>query len=231
MTPTAAPPEVYRWTRRGLRARVGDSVSARSRRRRIELYRRLMRPRPDEDVVDVGCGDVGLAVLEPTARITGVDLVDRPGYADGPRSFVRADARRLPFPDGRFDIGYSNSLIEHIPPGFRREVAVEIRRVSQRYFVQTPNRWFPVEPHVLLPLFQLLPLAARRRLWRFGVSRDPFEDIRLLGPRELRSLFPDGVLVRERLGPLTKSLVIAGPATRIEPPTRRRGRGRRPGSS
>ena len=88
-----------------------------------------------------------------------------------------------------------------------------------------------IEPHVLLPLFPLLPHAVRRRLWRLGVSKAPFEDVRLLGPRELRSLFPDGVLVRERLGPLTKSLVIAGPAERVERPTRRRGRGRRPAPS
>jgi SAM-dependent methyltransferase len=228
---TTTPKQVYGEARRGLRTRVADSVSARSRRRRIELYHRLMRPRAGEEIVDIGCGDTGLAALEPEARVTGVDLTDRPGFAGGPDRFVQADGRKLPFPDGRFDIAYSTSLIEHIPPADRPQVVAEVRRVSRRYFVQTPNRWFPVEPHILLPFFQHLPYGARRRLWGLGVSKDPFEDIRLLGPGEIRALFPDGVFVRERVGPLTKSLVIAGPAEEVERPTRRRGRGRRPGSS
>jgi SAM-dependent methyltransferase len=222
---TGTPPQVYREARRGLRTRVAERFSARSRRRRRELYHQLMRPTSDEEIVDVGCGNTGLAALEPEARVTGVDMTDRPAFAGGRDRFVQADARRLPFPDDRFDIAYSTSLIEHVPPSDRGQVAGEIRRVSGRYFVQTPNRWFPVEPHVLLPLFHLLPLAARRGLWRLGVSKDPFEDVRLLGPRELRSLFPDGVLVRERLGPLTKSLVVAGPVEKVERPTRRRDRG------
>jgi len=191
-----------------------------------------MQPTDAEKIVDVGCGYEGLAAVEPQARITGVDLTDRPEYVRGREHFVQADARRLPFEDGSFDIAYSNSLIEHVAPAERPMVAGELRRVARRYFVQTPNRWFPIEPHVLLPLFHLLPLRARRPLWRLGVSKDPFEDVRLLGPRQLRKLFPDGVLVRERLGPLTKSLVIAGPVELVGGgPTRRRGRGSQPGSS
>jgi hypothetical protein len=83
--------------------------------------------------------------------------------------------------------------------------------VAKRYFVQTPNRWFRVEAHVLSPFFQHLPLRARRRLWRFGVSSAPFEDVRLLDAGELRSLFPDAIIVRERIGPPTKSLIAVGP--------------------
>jgi hypothetical protein len=83
--------------------------------------------------------------------------------------------------------------------------------VARRWFVQTPNRWFPIEPHVLLPFFQFLPRGLKRRLWRFGVSGEPYEDISLLDERELRALFPDAVILRERVGPLTKSLMAVGP--------------------
>lgn len=219
---------MYATARQGLRARIASPVSARSRERRATLYRRLMRPSPDASIVDVGCGEAGLAEFEPEARITGVDRIERPAYASGPRRFVRADALRLPFADGEFDIAYSNSLIEHIEPADRERFAAELRRVGRSYFVQTPNRWFPVEPHTLLPLFQLLPAPLRRRLWRLGVSKDPFEDIRLLDARELRRLFPDAEIVRERIGPLTKSLVAVGGADRRDgeaPATRRRARG------
>lgn len=175
-----------------------------------------MRPRPEERIVDVGCGPIGLAAFERTNPITGVDRVNRPQYEGANRTFVRADARALPFGEEEFDIAYSNSLIEHLHPSDRDRFASEIRRVARRYFVQTPNRWFPIEPHVLLPLFQFLPTRARRALWRLGASRGPFEDIRLLDEAELQALFPDGEIVRERVGPLTKSLVAVGPKKRLD---------------
>lgn len=212
-----ATPTVYAEARRGLLTRIADPIAAAARRRRNRLFRRVVGPAPDDRIVDVGCGPAGtgLAALEPGARITGVDFVDRPGYADGPREFVVADARALPFEDGAFEIAYSSSVIEHLEPGDRPRFAAELRRIAGRYWVQTPNRRFPIEPHVLLPGFQFLPLTLRRRLWRFGVSRDPFTDIRLLDAPELRSLFPDAVIFRERFLGLTKSLIAIGPADRL----------------
>ncbi len=208
---------VYAEARRNPLTRVADPIAARARRRRHALLWRMLDPKPGESIVDVGCGPAGtgLAALEPEAPITGVDEVNRPGYASGPRSFVEADARALPFDDGSFDIAYSNSVIEHLDPGDRERFAGEIGRVAGRYLVQTPNRWFPVEPHVLLPGFQFLPKGARRRLWRLGASKDEFADIRLLDAGELRRLFPDAVIVRERLGGLTKSLIAVGPARKV----------------
>jgi SAM-dependent methyltransferase len=185
------------------------------------LFLRLMRPQEGDRVVDVGCGEGGQAILPPGLDVLGVDRVDRPAYAQGSRRFLRADARALPFADGEFEIAFSNSVIEHIVDAAdRARYAAEVRRVGRRYFVQTPNRGFPVEPHALLPLVHLLPPSLGRRLWRFGVSTDPYESARLLGARELRRLFPDAAIVRERVGPLTKSLVAAGPVESL--PTRPR---------
>jgi SAM-dependent methyltransferase len=202
--------EAYGEARRGLRTAVAERVSRRARRQRARLFERLMEPGPDTTVVDVGCGESGLAAFRPDLPITGVDRVDRPGYPG--RRFVRADATALPFADGEFEIAYSNSVIEHVvDPDERARFAAEVRRVARSYFVQTPNRWFPVEPHSLLPLVHWLPRRIGRRLWRLGVSDDPFDETLLLGARELRRLFPDARIVRERFGPLTKSLV----ATRL----------------
>jgi hypothetical protein len=60
-----------------------------------------------------------------------------------------------------------------------------------------------------------LPRGLRKRLWRFGVNQGPFEDIRLLGAGELQRLFPNAMIARERLGPLTKSLMAIGPTRLI----------------
>lgn len=172
-----------------------------------------MAPQAGERAVDVGCGSGGLAASEPRLEVTGVDREARPDYP-GIR-FVRADATRLPFGDGEFDIAYSNSVIEHLPSAARQAYARELRRVGRRWFVQTPNRGFPVEPHALLPFVHWLPRPLGRALWRIGVSGDPYDEVRLLDARELQRLFPDAVIVRERAGPLTKSLVAAGPRDRI----------------
>jgi SAM-dependent methyltransferase len=189
-----------------------------------------MHPREGERLVDVGCGEGTQVIIPPGLEVLGVDRVERPAYAQGSRRFVKADATALPFADGEFEIAFSNSVIEHIVDAAdRARYAAEVRRVAGRYFVQTPSRSFPVEPHSLLPLVHLLPPSLGRRLWRFGVSTDPYESARLLGVRELRRLFPDAAIVRERLGPLTKSLVAAGPVESL--PTRRRGCGGRRGSS
>jgi SAM-dependent methyltransferase len=204
---------VYGLARQGWRTRVAERFARRARRRRRDLFRRLVAPRPGERILDVGSGETGLAGLEPELDVTGTDRVDRPEY---PGPFVRADGRGLPFGDGEFDVAYSNSVIEHVVgPSDRRALASELARVGGRYFVQTPNRWFPVEPHALLPFVHWLPRRLGQRLWNLGVSTDPFDETLLLDARELQELFPDATIVRERIGPLTKSLVAAGPATRL----------------
>ena len=186
-----------------------------ARRRRFERFLRTIRPEPDERLVDIGCGSSwSLAELAPAARVTGVDLVYRGGFDAEHQAFVSADACDLPFAAGAFEIAYSNSLIEHIGPARRRRFADELRRVAGRYWVQTPNRWFPIEPHALLPGVQLLPVGLRRRAWRLSPRQVPYEDsLELLDRDELSHLFDDGLILEERVGPLTKSLIAVGPRT------------------
>jgi hypothetical protein len=95
-------------------------------------------------------------------------------------------------------------------------------RVGRRYFVQTPARWFPIEPHFLFPFFGVLPVRARAWLlrnlhigWRYEIAtRDESfavaRSVRLVGGRDLRDMFPGSRLYRERLGGLTKSYVAYG---------------------
>jgi SAM-dependent methyltransferase len=153
-------------------------------------------------IVDVGCGGLGLRGLAPELDITGVDLLARPGYP-GPMVVVDP-AGGLPFADGEFDLAYCNSVIEHVEPARREAFAAELRRVARGWYVQTPARSFPIEPHSLLPGAHWLAPGLRRPYWRLGAQGD-WEDIRLLSRRELEQLF--GAAERERIGPLTKSWV------------------------
>jgi hypothetical protein len=136
---------------------------------------------------------------------------------------VVADARDLSrYGNYQFDVVFSNSLIEHVGnSGDQQRMAGEVMRVGRCYFIQTPNRYFPIEPHFLLPGFQFLPLWAKLQiLQRFNVhtmampSRaaqlEEARTIRLLSARDMRRLFPRCLLYRERFMGWTKSLTAIG---------------------
>jgi hypothetical protein len=123
--------------------------------------------------------------------------------------------------DKSFDIVFSNSVIEHVGPFEKQQLmANEIRRVGQSYWVQTPNKHFPLEPHFLFPFYQYLPHGARRVIaqrWPFSYPKlldlDPIfeaEHIWLLAYFDMVSLFPDGKILREKVMGLTKSLIAVG---------------------
>jgi SAM-dependent methyltransferase len=189
-------------TAHGPLARLASPLAAATRRRRHERFFAMCALAPGARVLDVGCGTLGLRALEPALDITGVDLTERPGY---PGPFVRADAAAgLPFAEGEFDLVYCSSVIEHVPLDRRVAFAREVRRVGRGWFVQTPARSFPLEPHSLLPFAHWLPAAARRRYWRLGAACE-WEDISLLSRQELEGLF--GPALPERVGPLVKSWV------------------------
>jgi SAM-dependent methyltransferase len=180
--------------------RLAEPFAKRARARRHARFLALVAPTPQMRILDVGCGTLGLRGLAPELCITGVDVIERPAY---PGLFVKADAaERLPFADGEFDLAYCNSVIEHVPTARRRAFAAELRRVARGWYVQTPARSFPIEPHSLLPGAHWLPVALRRRYWRLG-AMGAWEEVALLGRGELEALF--GPAEPERFGPLTKS--------------------------
>jgi len=198
-------PDVYA-TAQGPLARLAGPLASRARARRHERFFALTRLSPQARVLDVGCGALGLRALEPALDITGVDLLDYPSY---PGPFVRADAAAgLPFADDEFDLVYCSSVIEHVPPARRAAFAAELRRVGRGWFVQTPARSFPIEPHSLLLGAHWLPSRLRRAYWRLGATGG-WEEISLLSRNELESLF--GPASSERVGGLVKSWVCVSP--------------------
>jgi SAM-dependent methyltransferase len=200
--PVPASQDVYGTARGRLRARLAGPLAASARRKRHEELFPLTGVRPGMRIVDIGCGSLGLRAFEPGLDITGVDLAPRPDY---PGPFVQADATaRLPFDDDAFDLAYSSSVIEHVPRERRAAFASELKRVARGWYVQTPARSFPIEPHALLPFAHWLPPRVREPYWRLG-AQGAWEDIALLGRREVEALF--GPAHRERVGPLTKSWV------------------------
>jgi ubiquinone/menaquinone biosynthesis C-methylase UbiE len=124
--------------------------------------------------------------------------------------WVIADGCGLPFESRSFDWVFSNAVIEHVGDWERqRQFADEIRRVAAKgYFVATPNKLFPIEPHTLLPFYQFLPRELQRYFVRLspGYMREPHQ-INLLSARDLHLLFQEARICKIGLRVFPNSLV------------------------
>jgi hypothetical protein len=220
--------EAGSWGKR-VRERVVDSpgsLGAQARMRRWEVFASLFPDVEQLRVVDLG-GTVESWRRAPVhpREVVVVNLLE-PGDPDTPnRVPVLGDACRARAVlldhgvDPAFDLVFSNSLLEHVGGHANRSaLASEVRALAPRHWVQTPYRFFPVEPHWVFPMMQFLPVAARTRIarrWplvhtRPDTDSEALADVQwteLIGMTELRSYFPESQVVKERMGGLVKSIV------------------------
>lgn len=118
-----------------------------------------------------------------------------------------------------FDLVYSNSVIEHVGGHRRRiEFAEAVHALGEQHWVQTPYRYFPIEPHWVFPGLQFLPLRTRiavmmnwplipdhPRTYAEAVRRSQGSE--LLSRTHMRYYFEGSRLQEERLFGLIKSLI------------------------
>jgi hypothetical protein len=172
-----------------------------------------------ENIIDVGGRKLNWLLIPQMPQVTLINIEPQPN--EDPRfRYIAADGTCLPFADNTYDICYSNSVIEHVGGrDKRRAFAREIRRIAPRYYVQTPNKWFFLEPHTVGAFIHWLPRRWQRRLIRWstfwGLMDRPnqrkidalLDEIDLLTVDEMRALFPDAVIVKEKFCGLTKSII------------------------
>lgn len=154
---------------------------------------------------------VHLLNLEP---ISG----DLPEWA----TFEEVDCCQLPrhLAQRTFDLAFSNSVIEHVGGHERRlRFAEAIRSLAPAFFIQTPYRYFPIEPHWVAPAMQFLPVTARAALAeRWPLSHSPagsrenaLESVlwtELVDRTQMRHYFPDAEIFFERVCGLPKSIMV-----------------------
>ena len=180
------------------------------------------------DIVDVGGTDTywnivpGHYLDDHNVTVTIVNLPGvNPPEDYGRYKFIDADACNLDiFPKNKFHIAHSNSVVEHVGDWERMlQFANEISRIAEFYFVQTPNFWFPLEPHCMTPFFHWLPKPIRVWMvlhfqlghWEKANSISEavrsVEGARLVDKNMFQELFKDGSIQIERLFLLPKSFI------------------------
>ena len=86
---------------------------------------------------------------------------------------IAGDARSMCFNDNSFDIVHSNATIEHVGDSKNQlQFIKECLRVSRKIiFIQTPNRFFPLDFHTKIPLIHFFPGKIHRFLLNvFGLK-------------------------------------------------------------
>jgi ubiquinone/menaquinone biosynthesis C-methylase UbiE len=133
---------------------------------------------------------------------------------------VIGDGRNLPYPDNTFDLVFSNSVIEHVGNETDKiAFAQECLRVGKNIYIQTPNKWFPVETHLVTLFIHWFPQEWFKKLSFLSIrflfllsNRQQFQDIvsgiRLVDKQQLKTFFPQRTIVTERFFGIAKSFIV-----------------------
>lgn len=209
-----------------------NSLANRMRRKRFSFVRTLLNslPRPYR-ILDVGgTPDFWMQMgfhNEPGVTVVILNLSAHqlsPAQCSGATEFITVigDGRNLSqFQDQEFDVVFSNSVIEHVGSKADQHAMMrEVARVGRRYWVQTPNYWFPIEPHFHLLGFQFLPISVRAwLLTRMNLGWMPRQHCpqksleivlgtRLLTKNELAQMAPGALFYNEWFLGLIKSFSV-----------------------
>ncbi len=210
-----------------------SQLSSVSRSRKLELFKQMIAPAKGLRVLDVGAeadpsGNRGLQFIDSYQWkncLSAINLSSE--HISSIKSLypeieaVEGDACKLPWPDKYFDVVYSNAVIEHLG-SFEQQMkmASEIMRVGKKWFVTTPNRWYPFEFHMRLPLVTWLP--RKGYLWAgsivsynhntksYAFNNGMRRDLRLMTTRELKRAFPGSKIVKQRVTFMPETLIAVG---------------------
>lgn len=189
--------------------------------RRMKKFQQLFSITEETRILDIG-GTVDLwSLLKAKPQITILNLYP-PVFPVKEKNvtWVVGDARDLPFKDKEFDIAFSNSVIEHVGDiNSQKAFAKEVARVGRDFYIQTPNKWFPIEPHFMAPFIHFLPKSLQKNVVKnftvWGILCRPstedcisfVDEIQLIDQESMKQFFPSSQIIKEKFLGFTKSLI------------------------
>ena len=200
------------------------------RRKRLAQFLQLYPDLKNYSVLDVGGRPFIWNLLKEHYNISPKQLVllNTPDETMLPESddytVKIADGRELPYEDKSFDLVFSNSVIEHVGTLEDMErFSRECERVGKHFYIQTPNHWFPLEPHLGVAFLHWLPRTLYRKLcvisirYPFTINNPSerkhfyrsFDTTYLLTHKQLRLLFPHQRILAEKVLCMVKSVVVS----------------------
>jgi hypothetical protein len=191
------------------------------RGKKVDIFMDLLNGDLSGSLLDVG-GDAGITgeflrlySAFKNVTVTNISMpphLKAPKMSSGP-DIVIGDGCSLPLGNKSYDWVFSNAVIEHVGGWERQKLfANEIRRVARKgYFITTPNRYFPIEPHTYLPFYHFLPPAVQRKMihlapaWVHDYASS--QEIDLLSPKQVRELFPEAQIIKVGFPMVPNSLI------------------------
>jgi len=206
------------YARFSLFKRLLAPFSSKSRKGRMTKLAGIFDFKPGARILDLG----GQAeIWEHVTVPLDITILNLPGVAAAPPegaihqfTFVEGDACNVEaFEANSFDFVFSNSVIEHVGDEKNQAAfAREVRRLSGRYWVQTPSIWFPIEAHTGMPFWFFMPRSIRALIIRRWEKKLPawtgmVKGTTVLSRRAMRAFFTDASLVTERKYGFPKSYI------------------------
>ena len=133
------------------------------------------------------------------------------------KEIVVGDGKKTNLPDNSFEIVHSNATIEHVGSLENQLLFVkECLRISEKYvFIQTPNRFYPIDFHTTLPLIHWLPKNLHRKILKIiGLEFYSLEkNLNLLSENDIKNICKElnihsYQIIKHKLFMLTSNLVL-----------------------
>jgi SAM-dependent methyltransferase len=192
----------------GMIWKITEKPTIRSRKKKYEMFISRIKPLPEDKILDVGVAPHtfrGINFLEQwypyPQNITALTNENPDRFEDFQKKFpntqlIHGDGKHLDFPDDHFDIVFSNAVLEHVGSNDdQRKFIHEVCRVGRKIFIITPNLWFPVDFHTLIPFAHWFPKRIKSCIYRIlgqGFWADE-RRLNLLSRKKLASLYPHGI--------------------------------------